>query len=262
MVLEKGLNFSTVEQKADKISLLDDTYKFSRKLKLRAHFDATDDTNASPTNEANNTEENQVDDVDERSDMSGKMKNPYYNPPGNSPKALDLYITAIKSSIQQLFKNKKAVKDNLTEGERIALENLRNREDIVIQQADKGGKIVVMNKVDYVGACEELLKDDEYYKEENTDRSKEFANEIKGNIEEMNGLLTKKEKKFLLEDLDNTRTPVFYGLPKIHFQKKPPMKPIVSGYGSCTPKSFRIPRFYYQISSSKMQIKLKIFCVD
>ena len=84
-----------------------------------------------------------------------------------------LQSTAIKSSIQQLFKNKKAVKDNLTEGERIALENLRNREDIVIQQADKGGKIVVMNKVDYVGGCEELLKDDEYYKEENTDRSKE-----------------------------------------------------------------------------------------
>ena len=95
-----------------------------------------------------------------------------------------------------------------------------------------------MNKVDYVGACEELLKDDEYYKEENTDRSKEFANEIKGNIEEMNDLLTNKEKKFLLEDLDNPRTPVFYGLPKIHkiFDKIPPMRPIVSGYGSVTTK--------------------------
>ena len=69
-----------------------------------------------------------------------KMKNPHYNPPGNSPKALDLYITAIKSSIQQLFKSKKGVKDNLSEDERISLDNLRNREDIVIQQADKGGK--------------------------------------------------------------------------------------------------------------------------
>ena len=138
MVLEKGLNFSTVEQKADKISLLDDTYKFSRKLKLRAHFDVADDANVSPTNEVDEGEANQVDDAPERSDMSMKMKNPYYNPPGNSPKALDLYITAIKSSIQQLFKSKKGVKDNLSEDERISLDNLRNREDIVIQQADKG----------------------------------------------------------------------------------------------------------------------------
>ena len=51
-----------------------------------------------------------------------------------------------------------------------------------------------MKKVDYDQACEELLKDDEYYKEEKTDRSKEFSKEIKGNIEEMNDLLTKKEK--------------------------------------------------------------------
>ena len=59
------------------------------------------------------------------------MKNPYYNPPGNSPKAFGLYVTAIESSIQQLF-NKKAMKDNLAERERTALKNLWNREDIVI----------------------------------------------------------------------------------------------------------------------------------
>ena len=60
MVLKKGLNFSTVEQRADKISLLDDTYQFLRKVKLRAHFDSTDDADASPTNKANNTEADQV----------------------------------------------------------------------------------------------------------------------------------------------------------------------------------------------------------
>ena len=78
---------------------------------------------------------------------------------------------------------------------------MRNREDIVIQQADKGGKIVIMNKEDYVNACEELLKDKEYYREENVDRNKEFAIEIKENIEEMKDLLTNKEKKFLLKIL-------------------------------------------------------------
>ena len=55
-----------------------------------------------------------------------------------------------------------------------------------------------MNKEDYVNACEELLKDKEYYKEENIDRNKEFAIEIKENIREMKDLLIRnKEKKFL-----------------------------------------------------------------
>ena len=85
---------------------------------------STADDQTSPPNETNLNEENRTEDGNERSDMSSKMKNPYYNPPGNSPKSLDLYITAIKSSIQKLFTSKKVVKDNLTDGERIALDDL------------------------------------------------------------------------------------------------------------------------------------------
>ena len=49
-------------------------------------------------------------------------------------------------------------------------------------------------------------------------------------------LVTKKEHKLLTEHLDKPRTPVFYGLPKIHKQFKniPPLRPIVSAYNSCT----------------------------
>ena len=43
-------------------------------------------------------------------------------------------------------------------------------------------------------------------------------------------------KPSFTEHLDKPRTPVFYGLPKIHkqFNNVPPLQPIVSGYNSCT----------------------------
>ena len=49
-------------------------------------------------------------------------------------------------------------------------------------------------------------------------------------------LVNNKEYKLLTEHLDKPRTPVFYGLPKIHkqFNNVPPLRPIVSGYNSCT----------------------------
>ena len=54
----------------------------------------------------------------------------------------------------------------------------------------------------------------------------------------MADLITEKERKFITADLDNQRTPIFYGLPKIHksFQKFPPLRPIVSHVSSCTRK--------------------------
>ena len=49
-------------------------------------------------------------------------------------------------------------------------------------------------------------------------------------------LLTKKEHSLLTEHLNEPRTPEFYGLPKIHkmFSNFPPLRPIVSGYKSCS----------------------------
>ena len=49
-------------------------------------------------------------------------------------------------------------------------------------------------------------------------------------------LLTKKEHFLLTEHLNEPRTPVFYRLPKIHkmFSNFPPLRPIVSGYKSCS----------------------------
>ena len=51
-------------------------------------------------------------------------------------------------------------------------------------------------------------------------------------------LISKKESLLLTEDLNEPRMSVFYGLPKIHktFKDFPPLRPIVSGFSSCTSK--------------------------
>ena len=51
-----------------------------------------------------------------------------------------------------------------------------------------------------------------------------------------NKFISNKEYKFLIAYLKFPRTPIFYGLPKIHklFKNFPPLRPIVSGYKSCT----------------------------
>ena len=75
----------------------------------------------------------------------------YWNPPNNASKSLEVYISAMKNSILRIFKEKKDVKDNLTQEERSALQNLKDQKDIIIQQADKtGGKIVLIKREDYV----------------------------------------------------------------------------------------------------------------
>ena len=239
-VLEKGLNFCIVDEKTNADNLLEDTYRFQRKMKLRTHFDSNkNDHQDSIEDEKDKSDTDNVADVqDERSEMN-QLKNPYYNPSSNPPNTLEVYIAAVKNSIKTPWKSSKKVTDNLSEEERLALNALKERGDIVFQQADKGGKTVIMNRDDYIKELETMLQDKEYYKKEDKDKTSEDADDIKMFVEnELNDYTSNKEKKFLVEDLDQPRTPVFYGLPKIHktFTKIPKMRPIVSGFKSCTVK--------------------------
>ena len=214
-VLEKGLNFGVAEKSVNKEALLDDVYKFTRKLKLRAFFNSQETSD--PPDNSDAADEEPTDDSsdsEERADMSGNIKNPYWNPSKSPPNPLMLYIAAVKESIKGLVNAKVRCKDNLSENERIALSNLKEREDIVIQQADKGGKIVIMNKHDYIQACSEMLRDEEFYQREESDKKKEFIAEIKECIDELSNHITDKEARYLGDDLVKPRTPLFYGLPK------------------------------------------------
>lgn len=109
---------------------------------------------------------------------------------------------------------------------------------MIIQQADKGGKIVLMDKDDYLNACQDMLEDTTFYQKEAEEKHLENIEKIRSTVNELEGLISDKERKYILEDTDRCRMPLFYRLPKIHksFTKIPPMRPIVSGFNSCTAK--------------------------
>ena len=229
-VLEKGLNYGITEKKINKDSLLDDVYKFQRKLKLKEYFSQSE----KPQSEENSN------DQEGRSDMKGVLKNPYWNPPKITPKSLNVYISAVKNSITRLIKKADytSIRNNLTDDERIALRNLKEQNEMIIQQADKGGKIVLMDKDDYLKTCQDMLEDTTFYQKEADEKHLENIETIRSTVNELEGLISDKERKYILEDTDRCRMPLFYGLPKIHksFTKIPPMRPIVSGFNSCTAK--------------------------
>ena len=128
----------------------------------------------------------------------------------------------------------------MTKKEREALNSLSKNEHIVIQSADKGGKIVLMDKKEYKAECEKDLSNDKFYEKMTEDPNGNYADEVLKRADEMKSsdLITAKEHKIITADLDNQRTPIFYGLPKVHknFQKFPPLRPIVSHMSSCTRK--------------------------
>jgi hypothetical protein len=97
-------------------------------------------------------------------------------------------------------------KTNLKEEERKGMLQIRNRKDIVIEQADKGGAVVVMEKNWYKMKLEEL--NDNTYEE-------------LGNISEVENIKMKvieecKKKGFKKWIREKGRIPVMKGFPKIH----------------------------------------------
>ena len=228
-LLEKGLNFCPTTPKFNKVKLLDDIYWFCRKIRLSEYF----------WNE--NTEQTQDKTKDfylqqERSDISNNFSNKFYQPPIDHNEILNHYLTSVKSAITDLCKKPFTYIPNISNEESNALKNLQSRDDIIIHSADKGGKIVVMNKADYIKECEAQLNNEQFYKPIEKDILDEKSNLIINQVSYLQDqkFLTEKEYKFLTKHFNNPRLPIFYGLPKIHkvFNSFPPLRPIISNYNS------------------------------
>ena len=112
---------------------------------------------------------------------------------------------------------------------------MEKREDIVITEADKGWKVIVMDKEVYIEECEKQLNNDEFYIKLDEDPTNSIVNEIEAEIKGMvdKKLLNNKESQLLTKHLTEPR---MSGLPKIHntFTKFPSLRPIVSAFSSCT----------------------------
>ena len=125
--------------------------------------------------------------------------------------------------------------NNLTPAEKGALQELKERDDIVIKSADKGSTVVVMDKVDYLEEANRQLTDERFYKKLDSDPTEEFSTKITQELKIMkeNGHIDKNTFDYLKPD--QPKVGRFYLLPKIH-KVNNLGRPIVSANGHPTEK--------------------------
>jgi hypothetical protein len=166
-----------------------------------------------------------------RDETNNKAKpftgNPSWKPPTDKRnKTLDGYSQFLNTEINNIVTTNK-IKHNISIAERKALASLRKDENILIQKADKGGSIVVLNTSQYRDKMYTMLADPVTYTSvpcvDLTKAETEIFNIVSYLCD--HNFISNKQKIHLTSF--EPKTPILYGLPKIH---KPnwPLRPIVS----------------------------------
>ena len=154
----------------------------------------------------------------DRSKLDWKIKNPHWYPEKVREGRSTGLSTFINDNIRDISKhiNSSSNKNwnNLTEGQRKALKDLKMDESMIIKPADKGNRIVLMNRTDYDAACLEILQDETFYEKMSTDPNLKYRETLDRKIMDMlnKGYIDEVEDTRLRE---GNRTPCFYGLPKV-----------------------------------------------
>ena len=209
-LLSKGLSFCPTPHKIDWIELKTDLSDFARRLRLKEYFYGRE------SSEYYNPED----------DNPFKRKSTW-TPDKNREPALDLFIHLITKDIL----NTKPLKiaDNLTKQEREALENLTERNDIVIKPADKGKATVIMDTEKYKAECFRQLNNPKFYKQLPKDITHQVEDRIHIRLKRLLIDDEIEEDTYTYLVPHRSRPARFYILPKIHKNKdNPPGRPIVS----------------------------------
>lgn len=127
--------------------------------------------------------------------------------------------------------------------EKRAIKELQDNRQIVIKPADKGSKIVIMDKQQYRQEANRQLDNNKYYKKISTSIQLGTQLHIRQIIKQLfvKKYISAKQRDYLFGP-DDPRPRQFYLLPKIHKQPDtwtvpfeiPPGRPIVSDCSSCT----------------------------
>ena len=185
-LLAKGPKFCPTKN-GNFLQIKSDTKAFTRKLRLMEAFYDTNYTDESLVREKSSYE----------------------------PKTNDKYLEDIVNKIEQTDPLLTKYKDNLNPAERIALEELKNCEDIVIKKADKGNTLIVMDRDFY---RDKLVLHDHLlqptYKKVGEKEATDVFGKMKSLLTEHKDCLTSKEFKYITDFSWSHSN--FYVLPKIH----------------------------------------------
>lgn len=225
-LLERGLFFIPTPLTTNRQDLRRDLYRYHRRIKLLDHFDFTMDS-------------------DREMFINPSTWEPKWESVSDPVKEL---IERDKAEFQKMvLRNEK--NSNLSSEERKALSRLKNNQDIIIKPADKGSKIVIMDKNQYLTEANRQLNNTKHYRPLAHSLQLETQEQIRRIVRELweRRAITAKQMYYLFGE-DPPRPRKFYLLPKIHKNPDtwtvphqiPSGRPIVSDCGS---ESYRIAEF-------------------
>lgn len=132
---------------------------------------------------------------------------------------------------------------NTTQGERQAIQELKQNKSIVVKKADKGSTIIVLDREQYIKEVESQLSSTLHYEKLSEPITPKITSKFNEILDTMlhKKLITRKIRDFLYAPRE-ARTRVFYALPKVHknpdawflAHRIPKSRPIVSDCGSHT----------------------------
>ena len=115
------------------------------------------------------------------------------------------------------------------------MRRLCDNKNIIIKPADKGGATAILNTEDYITEAVRQLSNTKYYRKVEKGFTPDHENEINQCINELIDDEDLKEDIGKLLKATDSRTPIFYMLPKVHKPNKPG-RPVVSFINSHTEK--------------------------
>lgn len=115
----------------------------------------------------------------------------------------------------------------------------KHRKEILIVEADKGNKTVIMKKEEYNNKMERLLEDKNTYRKSRTDPTEQLTRKNNKIINELYNQKTIDTRQKHLMYCSAANPPRLYGLPKIH-KTDMPLRPIAS---SCEVPCYQMAKF-------------------
>ena len=200
-----------ISKKSDEFTTRQDVEKFLRRVQLKAFFHNKED-------KSDNTEKDAFETL--------TAKKSKWTPPEGQFASIDYFIKKCRHDVHKLKSNCNTKLSNLSKEEWTALINLKNRNDLVIKAADKGGATVVWRTDLYQQEAIPQLSDPAFYTKVNKDLTPANQKIVKDTIQV---LITKQELPVTAQNLIITtpRTSCIYFKPKIH-KPNNPGRPIVS----------------------------------
>ncbi|KAM7176581.1 uncharacterized protein RBU57_002185 [Macrochelys suwanniensis] len=198
------------------IQFCGDLESYFRRLRLKEYFQQTSVQHTNPQNP---------------SYQNYKKKDSAWTPPEGRNNKLDFYIDCFRRRARaEIVEKQNHLPHNLSRAEHNAINSLRNNSNIIIKKADKGGAVVIMNKLEYEQEAVRQLCNSTFYRPLSSDPTEEYQKKLHHLLQKLPG---KAQEQICTDTFLEPRPGAFYLLPKIH---KPgnPGRPIISGIGTLT----------------------------